>query len=139
MKLRLKSMKFNLKRMKVRTKRTELSNKRFNFEEKNNNAQAKMETHLGKNIRQLLREKNISAVAFAKMLGMNNAGVYKIFRKKHLSTALLGKISTALHADLLHLFLPDEEQKITSLKKEIDELKKENAFLREIFQAVKRK
>lgn len=98
-----------------------------------------METHLGKKLKQLLRERNLSAVQFAVMLGYDFRAVYKMFRRKHFSTALLEKISLVLNYDLLEQTSPEEKQKISLLEKEKEELKKEIVFLREVIQSLKKK
>ena len=58
-----------------------------------------MEIHIGRVIRDVLNEKDISVTEFAKKIGMVRQNTYKVFNKKHLDTELLLKISEALSYD----------------------------------------
>ena len=100
----------------------------------------KTNLHMGKILKQLLRDRNISAVKFAPMIGYNFRGVYLMFRRKNFHTGLLHVISHALQHDMFQYLYtegnsPSEkkmQEKISSLEKEIETLKKENEYLKEI-------
>lgn len=101
--------------------------------------------HIGKTLKRIIKEKNISAEELGKLIGRSNPAVYRMFRKEHLHLKLLEKISLAIGHDMFqYLSQPaettsEEKQKIISLQKENDELKKEIIFLREVILALKKK
>lgn len=101
------------------------------------NSQAQV--HFGKLIRRLMKQKNLRAKTLAEKIGLKHRSMYDLFKRKHLSTALLEKISAALNIDLLHADSSEEKQKNILLEKESGELKKEIVFLKEVIQAMRRK
>ena len=66
--------------------------------------------HVGKKIEDILRDKHISVVDFAKLINTNRNNVYSIFRRESVDTLLLKKIGDALNYDFF-LFLSDKERK----------------------------
>ncbi|MBI4930946.1 MAG: hypothetical protein HY841_09305 [Bacteroidetes bacterium] len=99
-----------------------------------------METHLGKKLKQLLRERNISAVKFSEMIEYDFRGVYKMFRRQHFNTSLLEKISAALNHDMFqYLRVEGNSPAENKLKEKISALEKEIEFLKEIIQSLKKK
>ena len=55
--------------------------------------------HIGKRIEQVMTEKRYSAVWLVKAINCDRRNVYNIFKRKNLDTALLKRISIALHHD----------------------------------------
>ncbi|MBI4930640.1 MAG: helix-turn-helix transcriptional regulator [Bacteroidetes bacterium] len=96
--------------------------------------------HIGKTLRQILRQKNLSAESFAQLIGRSNQTVYDMFRREHIHPKLLEKISAALEHDMFQYLRengdsPAEKklmEKISRLEKENEQLKNENAYLKEI-------
>lgn len=55
--------------------------------------------HIGKKIREVVKERNISIPALADALCCTREHVYKLFQKESLNTDLLKRISEVLHHD----------------------------------------
>ena len=104
------------------------------------------EIHMGKIVRALVRQKNIGRNKFAALLGMNERSLSDLYRRKKLHTSLLEKISTALNHDMFQYVYtegasPTEkklQEKITQLEKEMEVLKTENNYLKEIVKLQKK-
>ena len=102
--------------------------------------------HMGKLVKRLLKQKNIKAKKFAEQIGLKHRSVYDLFKRKKLHTEELEKISTALNHDMFQYVYsegnsPAEKkltEKITSLEKEIEVLKTENNYLKEIVKLQKK-
>lgn len=58
-----------------------------------------MEYHIGQKIRERLDEKEHSVVWLARQLACSRTNVYKIFKKAHIDTQMLTRISLILEYD----------------------------------------
>jgi len=96
--------------------------------------------HIGKTLREILRQKNLSAESLGQLIGRSNQTVYDIFRRDHIHPKLLKKISEALGHDMFQYLRAEENsaQEKTMLEK-ISALEKEIEFLKEIIQSLKKK
>ncbi len=93
--------------------------------------------HIGKEIKKLLRQKDISATKLGQMTGRHNTVVYRWLRKRHLDGKLLMEISKVLEYDFFRHYCqcsPHNQghQQTEMLEKQIQELKKENDYLKEL-------
>ena len=70
--------------------------------------------HIGKTIETVVREQGISIVSLARLLCCTRGNIYKIFEKENLDTALLIRISLALHHD----FFADISREHASFRKQ---------------------
>lgn len=109
------------------------------------------EIHIGRAIRQILREKRISASKFAGMLGKTSSAGWYILRKKHLHPQLLLQISELLGYNFFQHYTPaffDRQKKledsirlqaaqIDSQNQEIRRLKQKITHLEEMIQLLK--
>ena len=93
--------------------------------------------HIGQKIQEVFDQKGLKLTDFADQLGTVRQNVYRIFKKRHLDTGLLTKISQVLshnffqyycqegdHDSLSDLQVQKLEEEISLSKKEIDYLKK---------------
>jgi len=102
--------------------------------------------HMGKLVKRLLKQKNINTKKFAEQIGLKYRSVYDLFHRKKLHTSHLEKISTALNHDMFQYVYsegtsPAEkklQEKITQLEKEMEVLKTENSYLKEIVKLQKK-
>ena len=102
--------------------------------------------HLGKFVRQILRQRQISVKKFAPLIGITQRGVYNMFRRKSIKVSLLQKICVALNTDLFPYLCSSSgspeakmyKEKISHLEKEIERLATENSYLKEIVRLQKK-
>jgi len=111
--------------------------------------------HIGNMVQSVLRQKHISTSQFAKSIGKHPQGAARIFHKQDLHCKLLMQISAVTGHDFFQYYsaasptamqkineqlatarekLTGSEQTISSQQKEIEQLKKENAYLIQINQ-----
>lgn len=103
--------------------------------------------HIGKMLKQVLRNKNLSAEELGHLIGRSNPTVYDMFRREHIHPKLLEKISSALKHDMFQYLRTDEnsaaekklQEKNTEQEKEIETLKKEIVFLKDVIQSFRKK
>jgi len=96
--------------------------------------------HMGKMLRQILREKNLSAESLGQLIGRSNQTVYDMFRREHLHPKLLEKISAALNHNMFqYLHAEGNSPDNNRLKEKISVLEKEIEFLKEVIQSLKKK
>jgi len=57
--------------------------------------------HLGKEIKREVERRGIRIASFADQLCYNRANVYNIFKREHMDTELLARISRILHRNFL--------------------------------------
>ena len=104
-----------------------------------------MEIHIGKIIREQLYQQRIRPSEFAKMLGIFPVGVTRIFHKQHIHSKLLLKISELLKHNFFQYYTLDKDdagqmkkqnedsgQKVSQLENEIEKLKIENDYLKQM-------
>lgn len=105
-----------------------------------------MKNHLGKILRQLLKEKSMTAKQLGGMIDRDYRSVCDMFRRQHLNTELLEKISQALNHDMFQ-YLYDAgsspadkklQEKLSELEKQIQQLQTENGYLKEIVRLQKK-
>jgi transcriptional regulator with XRE-family HTH domain len=60
--------------------------------------------HIGKKIKEVLRDSNLSVIEFAKKINRTRDPVYKIFAKESMDTELLQKISEVLQHDFFSYY-----------------------------------
>lgn len=95
--------------------------------------------HIGNMLKQVLREKNLSAEELGRLIGRSNPTVYDMFRREQIHPKLLKKISDALGHDMFqYLYTGGDAPAERNLKQKIAELEKENAYLKEIVRMQKK-
>ena len=107
--------------------------------------------HIGKKIEDVLREKRISVVEFAKLINTNRNNVYSIFKRESVDTELLRKIGEVLEYNFFEFLsycdinnekifsntLRDSSptytqvEKLTQLEEKIKQLETENSLLKQ--------
>lgn len=68
-----------------------------------------MAVHIGKEIKELVRVRNIKIDDFASKINCTTRNVYKIFDKPSIDTQLLASIGKVLNENLFFKFLTDKE------------------------------
>lgn len=104
-----------------------------------------MPVHIGNKIKEVLYQKRIPAAKFARMLDINPKGISRILKKQDLHCKLLGQISELLGHNFFQYYMPTGEEgkdgqsqldflkeKIAVQEKELEMLKKENGYLKQI-------
>lgn len=93
-----------------------------------------MAIHIGERIRDITRERRIGPSELGRMINTSKQNIYSIFRRKTIDTELLVKISNALDFDFFALYTERKDvrnERKSSLKPELTELKRELEFYRE--------
>lgn len=105
---------------------------------------------IGQKIKEVFDQRQMKLTDFADELGTVRQNVYRIFKKRHLDTGLLLKISQVLNHNFFQYYVGDPaervEEKIQLLKsetsdyqKQIDLSKKEIDYLRKIIKLMEEK
>lgn len=86
-----------------------------------------------------MKEKHVTPSGLALKLGVHVVTVSRMFRYRHMHAALLMKISQVLGHDFfkyysqeLRLEKTEDEKQIAEIKKQIEQLQKENGYLKTI-------
>jgi len=109
-----------------------------------------METvEIGQKIKEVFDERNMKLTEFADELGTVRQNVYRIFKKRHVDTGLLLKISQVLHHNFFQYYVaqPGEvDEKIRAMRSETDDFqnqlelsRKEIDYLRKIIKLMEEK
>ena len=113
-----------------------------------------MKTHIGNKIKELLDEKKIGVTKFARMINVTPNSAYVMLKKDLLHPKWIETISEVLEYDLFqHYYTPHKnlsvkqtESDLTELRKAHEELKskfenleKENLYLKEINELLRKK
>src|SRR5687767_14759979 len=109
-----------------------------------------MTVEIGHKIKEVFDNQNMKLTEFADELGTVRQNVYRIFKKRHLDTGLLLKISQVLHHNFFQYYVGDpgerEDEKIKLLKsetseyqKQLDLSRKEIDYLRKIIKLMEEK
>lgn len=96
-----------------------------------------MAIHIGEKIKDVVYHKRISHTEFAKMLGKNPKYISRIFHKQDIHCKLLKNISELLKHDFFQYYITGSQSggvmnSFSSLEKEIETLRKENGYLKQI-------
>ena len=105
---------------------------------------------IGQKIKEVFDQRQIKLTDFADELGTVRQNVYRIFKKRHLDTGLLLKISQVLHHNFFQYYVADPaervEEKIKLLKaetsdyqKQLELSRKEIDYLRKIIKLMEEK
>ena len=106
---------------------------------------------IGQKIKEVFDSRQIKLTEFADELGTVRQNVYRIFRKRHLDTGLLLKISQVLHHNFFQYYVerqdePVDSENVTQLKHEASDYrhqlelsKKEVDYLRKIIKLMEEK
>jgi len=105
---------------------------------------------IGQKIKEVFDQRQMKLTDFADELGTVRQNVYRIFKKRHLDTGLLLKISQVLNHNFFQYYVGDpaerNDEKIQLLKsetsdfqKQIDLSKKEVDYLRKIIKLMEEK
>jgi transcriptional regulator with XRE-family HTH domain len=105
---------------------------------------------IGQKIKEVFDQRQMKLTDFADELGTVRQNVYRIFKKRHLDTGLLLKISQVLNHNFFQYYVADpatrDDEKIKLLKsetsdfqKQIDLSKKEIDYLRKIIKLMEEK
>lgn len=92
------------------------------------------ELHIGRQIKLIVEQRGYTVTEFAKRINKSRENVYSIFSRKSIDTDLLLTISKVLEYDFFSLFNDKQNEQA----KEIDQLTKENALLKEMIELLKR-
>lgn len=108
--------------------------------------------HIGQRVQEVFEQKGLKIYAFADALGTVRQNVYRIFKKRHLDTGLLTKISQVLGHNFFQYYCqmgdPDTladlqakklNEELALSRKEIDYLKKIIALMEERAELVQQK
>jgi transcriptional regulator with XRE-family HTH domain len=112
-----------------------------------------MKVEIGQRIKDVFDSKDMKLTDFADQLGTVRQNVYRIFKKRHLDTGLLLKISKVLNHNFFQYYIDqpatidlDESKKIedlsplvTKLEYELELAKKEILYLRKIIKLMEEK
>jgi hypothetical protein len=110
-----------------------------------------MKVEIGHKIKEVFEEKNMKLTDFADQLGTVRQNVYRIFKKRHLDTGLLVKISQVLDHNFFQYYVPStdngiEHPEVSRLRQESSEYmhqlglaKKEVIYLRKIIKLMEEK
>ncbi len=85
--------------------------------------------HIGKQIREKMKEKGISVSLFAKRINRSREAMYSIFKRKTIDTGLLQKVSTVLEYDFFQLYYSGDSNK------EMETLRNDNKLFRKIMES----
>jgi hypothetical protein len=89
-----------------------------------------MKVEIGHKIKEVFDTRNIKLTEFADQLGTVRQNVYRIFKKRHLDTGLLLKISQVLNHNFFQYYVNSEEAAVNA---EIEKFKHENSsFLNQL-------
>ena len=84
---------------------------------------------IGQKIKEVFDQRQIKLTDFADELGTVRQNVYRIFKKRHLDTGLLLKISQVLHHNFFQYYVADPtervDEKIKLLKSETSDYQKQ--------------
>lgn len=105
---------------------------------------------IGQKIKEVFDQRQIKLTDFADELGTVRQNVYRIFKKRHLDTGLLLKISQVLHHNFFQYYVADPtervDEKIKLLKsetsdyqKQLELSRKEIDYLRKIIKLMEEK
>jgi transcriptional regulator with XRE-family HTH domain len=112
-----------------------------------------MKIDIGHKIKEVFDAQNMKLTDFADELGTVRQNVYRIFKKRHLDTGLLLKISQVLNHNFFQYYIStpqstqeQESEQVSRLqsealehKQELDMAKKEIAYLRKIIKLMEEK
>lgn len=94
--------------------------------------------HIGALIQQVFEQKGSKLSDFAEQLGTVRQNVYRIFKKRHLDTGLLLRISQVLEHNFFQYYCQEGEQdslkdlQLTKLNEELSLATKEISYLKKI-------
>lgn len=94
--------------------------------------------HIGELIQQVFEQKGSKLSDFAEQLGTVRQNVYRIFKKRHLDTGLLLRISQVLEHNFFQYYCQEGEQdslkdlQLTKLEDELNLATKEISYLKKI-------
>ena len=106
-----------------------------------------MKVHIGNKIKQLLYEKQMTVSEFAERIGVTRNSAYNMLKKELLLPKWIAVISKVLGDDLSRLYyaadgessLEKLNEQVNTLQAENEQLKKENGYLKEINELLKKK
>lgn len=107
----------------------------------------KLGIHIGKTLKRLLEKQGVSPEELGERIGKGRTTVYAMLRQKYLHSGLMVKISEALKHDIIqYLYQPEDlpgnkklQQKVEEMEHEIETLRKENNYLKELNTLLKQK
>jgi transcriptional regulator with XRE-family HTH domain len=98
-----------------------------------------MSVQIGSVIKKVMEDKRVSPSELASRLGVHPGSISRIFNYKHMHSSLLQKLSQALGHDFFKYFTqdirverPEAEKQVEEIKKEMELLRKENGYLKQI-------
>lgn len=112
-----------------------------------------MTVEIGQKIKEVFDQRNIKLTDFADELGTVRQNVYRIFKKRHLDTGLLLKISQVLNHNFFQYYVAPTEAKaveqsqelkklitdVAESQRQLDLAKKEIDYLRKIIKLMEEK
>jgi transcriptional regulator with XRE-family HTH domain len=98
-----------------------------------------MSVQIGSVIKKVMEDKRVSPSELASRLGVHPGSISRIFNYKHMHSSLLQKLSQALGHDFFKYFTqdirverPEAEKRMEEIKTEMELLRKENGYLKQI-------
>lgn len=98
-----------------------------------------MAVQIGSVIKKVMEEKKVSSTELASRLGVHPGSISRIFNYRHMHSSLLQKLSQALGHDFFKYFTqdirverPEADKQLDEMRKEIEALRKENGYLKQI-------
>jgi transcriptional regulator with XRE-family HTH domain len=112
-----------------------------------------MTVEIGHKIKDVFDARNMKLTEFADELGTVRQNVYRIFKKRHLDTGLLLKISQVLDHNFFQYYVPQQTQstcedneqtlqlrsQLTDCQRQLDLARKEVDYLRKIIKLMEEK
>lgn len=103
---------------------------------------------IGQKIKEVFDQRNIKLTDFADELGTVRQNVYRIFKKRHVDTGLLLKISHVLGHNFFRYYVPDEpahtdngtaDSAAVDIQRQLELSRKEIEYLRRIIRLMEEK
>lgn len=105
-----------------------------------------MKVEIGHKIQEVFESKNIKLTEFADQLGTVRQNVYRIFKKTHVDTGLLLKVSQVLDHNFFQYYVntsdntrPNVVDDVSSYERKLELATKEIAYLRKIIRLMEEK
>lgn len=104
-----------------------------------------MQLHIGKEIRKIAKQKQITQVVLAEMITTSKQNIYSIYQRKTIDTGILVKLSNVLEHNFFTYYFNELafdvdmelKEEINKIKQSLQEKEKEIQYLKEIIELQK--